>query len=93
MELNEEEREVLTRLETYAADNGYGLNPDREAVERVVRGMVMRRQKKGELYCPCRFVTGNAETDRKIICPCVYHAEEIAKDGQCHCQLLVAKKS
>lgn len=90
MELTPQEQALLTKLETYAQSKGYQLNPDRETVERVVRGMSMRKAKMGEAYCPCRFATGNPEVDKKIICPCTFHEDEIAKNGQCHCQLLMA---
>ena len=35
---------------------------------------------------------GDAEKDKKIICPCVYHIEEIDREGECHCQLFVGDK-
>ncbi|MGR3220281.1 MAG: ferredoxin-thioredoxin reductase catalytic domain-containing protein [Candidatus Anammoxibacter sp.] len=48
------------------------------------------KKKYGFDYCPCRIVTGDKEKDDKIICPCVYHEEEIKRDGKCHCDLFVA---
>nr|WP_269850493.1 ferredoxin-thioredoxin reductase catalytic domain-containing protein [Methanosarcina horonobensis] len=24
---------------------------------------------------------------KKIVCPCIYHKDEIEKDGNCHCEL------
>lgn len=88
---NERERELHAQLADYASRQGYRLNPDTALVERVIRGMVMIEQKKGKPYCPCRLVTGKPELDSKIVCPCEFHAAEIAKDGMCHCQLLVKK--
>ena len=35
--------------------------------------------------------SGDKEKDRAIICPCIYHKDEIAKDGHCHCQLYYRK--
>ena len=70
----------------------YKLNPDTKTVDRVVKGLVMRKIKFGYAYCPCRLVMGDAEKDKKIICPCVYHVEEIERDGECHCNLLWAIK-
>ena len=45
--------------------------------------------KNGEVYCPCRVVTGDKEKDDEIICPCIFHRQEISKDGHCKCNLFV----
>ncbi len=86
----QEEIKIRTMLTEYAAHSPYTLNPDTKTVDRVVKGLVMRKIKYGYAYCPCRLVTGDAEKDKKIVCPCVYHAEEIEREGECHCQLFVA---
>ncbi len=89
MNLNDEEQAVYERIKTFAEEKGYALNPDGELVERVVRGLVKRKEKAGEYYCPCRMTTGKPEADRKIICPCDYHEEELREKGICHCRLLI----
>ena len=73
--------------EKYARKMGFKLNSDREALDYVLGGLAARKEKFGRRYCPCRIVTGDAEEDRKIICPCIYHKEEIKQDGKCHCEL------
>lgn len=88
--LRQDAESVRKRLTSHAIEHQIRLNPEEETVSGVIKAMVMRREKYGKLYCPCRRVTGNAETDDKIICPCVYHLEEIARDGHCHCHLFVA---
>lgn len=90
VELNEEEKAVKAEIEAYAKEKGFGINPDEEIVHRVIKGMVKRRADKGELYCPCRLMTGRLEADKKIICPCEFHEEEIAEKGICHCHILTA---
>lgn len=88
---NREQEEIKIRnmLNNYTANSHYRLNPDDKMVERVVKGLVMRKMKFGYAYCPCRLVTGDNERDKKIICPCVYHVEEIERDGECHCNLFI----
>ena len=81
--------ELIKKSEEYAKESGFKINPNRKIVEGVVRGLLEREKKFGERYCPCRRVTGDKEEDKKIICPCVYHKEEIEKDGHCHCDLFV----
>lgn len=73
--------------EKYANKAGYRLNPDKDALDYLLDGLVIKLEKFGMRYCPCRIVTGNKEEDRKIVCPCVYHKEEVEKDGNCHCEL------
>jgi len=73
----------------YARKNGFSLNPDREAVERIVKGLLEREKKFGARYCPCRRITQDQEEDRKIICPCVFHRQEIEKEGHCLCGLFI----
>lgn len=90
MELNAKEEALLREIDAYAKENGFAMNPDTEAVHRVIRGLVMLEEKKGARYCPCRLTTGDPDTDRAIVCPCKHHAEEIAAQGMCHCQLLVS---
>lgn len=85
-----EEIKIRTMLNDYVARSPYTLNPDTKIVDRVVKGLVMRKIKFGHAYCPCRLVMGDFEKDKKIICPCVYHAEEIERDGECHCNLFVS---
>ena len=85
----QEETNIWKILNEYATHSPCRLNPDEKIVERVVKGLTMRKIKFGYAYCPCRFVTGDTEKDRKIICPCVYHIDEIARDGEFHCNLFV----
>ncbi|MFH1401452.1 MAG: ferredoxin-thioredoxin reductase catalytic domain-containing protein [Parcubacteria group bacterium] len=81
--------ELIKKYEEYAKENGFLLNPNNKIAEGVVNGLLAREEKFGERYCPCRRVTGNKEEDKKIICPCIYHKEEIKKDGHCYCNLFV----
>lgn len=73
--------------EEYARENGWVLNPDKDVLDRVVRGLARNEEKTGHRYCPCRIRLRNEEKDNVIICPCAYHRDEIAKDGHCHCML------
>ena len=81
--------EFLKHYKEHSDKNGYKLNPESQNVERVMEGLLRNQEKYGERYCPCRRVTGDKEADKKIICPCIYHKEEITKDGHCFCRLFV----
>jgi ferredoxin-thioredoxin reductase catalytic chain len=81
--------EFIKKYEEYAKESGFKLNPNEKIIESVIKGLLMREEKFGARYCPCRRVTQDKEEDKKIICPCIYHKEEIKKDGHCHCNLFV----
>lgn len=91
MDLSSVENELYLNLKMHAEEEGLVLNPDSEILEKVIKGMVKIKEKKGEFYCPCRLVTGNKEIDDKIICPCEYHKKEIEEHGHCHCYLFFRK--
>lgn len=88
----EEKAEKLTKeYENYAAKNDFLLNPNKKIADGIVRSLLLREEKFGSRYCPCRRMTGNKEEDKKIICPCAFHQDEIEKIGHCLCNLFVKK--
>ncbi len=85
------EEQVLELSKKYAEKAGFNLNPDKGIVDTVIKGLASNEKKHGFRYCPCRMITGDKEKDRKIICPCIYHKDEIKEMGHCHCLLFVRK--
>jgi thioredoxin len=88
-EIPEDIEEITKYYQAYAEKNGFKLNPDREAVVRLIKGLLGNEKKFGARYCPCRRVTGNQEQDKPKICPCQWHKEEIERDGHCFCGLFM----
>lgn len=86
IDVTEEDRRFY---KDYADSQGFALNPNEKIVEGIIKGLKRNEGKHGAKYCPCRRVTGDKEKDKNIICPCIYHKEEIANDGRCHCMLFV----
>ena len=84
------ESEVRQLIEKYVETSPYELNPDPAKVDKIIKSLAKRKLKYGYQYCPCRMVSGNDELDRKMVCPCDYHVEEIEKDGICSCDLFVS---
>ena len=82
-------KNLIKKNEEYAKSKGFKLNPNSAIVLGVTNGLLARKENFGEIYCPCRKMTGNKKEDKRIICPCVYHEDEIAKDGHCFCNLFV----
>jgi len=91
-ETDDLEREIRSWAEKYAKEHGFALNPDDKRLDIVIRGLARNIRKHGAQYCPCRLRSGDTETDKKIICPCVYHEEEIETEGSCHCNLYYKKE-
>jgi len=89
MKEKEAVEKLIRKYEKHAEKNGFKLNPDRKIVEGLARGLLEREKKFGRKYCPCRRITGEEEKDKKIVCPCVFHQEEIREDGHCFCRLFV----
>jgi len=85
----EEIEEIIKNYQDYAQKNGLKLNPDKKVVERLIIGMLANEKKYGARYCPCRRISGDKEEDKKKICPCQWHKEEIEKYGHCLCGLFV----
>jgi len=80
---------IASDYKEHAEKNGFRLNPDKKIVEGLIKGLLANEKKYGQRYCPCRRVTGNKEEDKKIICPCVYHKNEIKEMNHCYCGLFV----
>jgi ferredoxin-thioredoxin reductase catalytic subunit len=94
MDGQEEKRQAIMKdSEEYAKRSSISLNPNKQIVDAIVNGLIRNEERygPGKRYCPCRPVMGNEKQDRKIICPCIYHMDEIKKDGLCHCRLFVRK--
>ena len=82
-------KQLLAWCEKYAKSQGFKLNPDKKIVDTIIEGLLRNEKKHGFRYCPCRVLTLNKEKDKIIICPCIYHKDEIKRDGHCLCNLFV----
>lgn len=91
MVLDKEGQELKKKLQAYADSQGYKLNENEKALDGVINGLLRNKKFKGDIYCPCRVVTGNKEEDKKIACPCIYHKDEIKQMDHCKCTLFWKK--
>lgn len=82
---------IREALELYERTAPVRFNPDASVVERIIDGLEARERKTGMRLCPCRLARGDPAEDQKIVCPCVYHLEEVERDGHCHCWLFVKR--
>jgi ferredoxin-thioredoxin reductase catalytic chain len=71
---------------------GYFFNKDRDKVFGLLEGLLLNKNRYGYMCCPCRLAANNRETDKDIICPCVYRVPDVAEYGACYCELYVSKE-
>lgn len=91
MTLDKEGEELKKKMQQHAEAEGFKLNPNEKVLEGILNGLLRNKKFKGDIYCPCRMVTGDKVKDKKIACPCVYHYGEIELQGKCKCTLFFSK--
>lgn len=91
MALDKEGQELRKTLQAYADSQDLKLNPNEKVVEGIINGLLRNRKFKGDIYCPCRVVTGNKVKDKEIACPCIFHRGEIELQDHCKCNLFWKK--
>jgi len=80
---------AYTILDRETTEGGYRLNPDREFVRNLIRGLLKNEMRYGYRACPCRLASGKKDEDLDIICPCDYRDADIGEYGACYCALYV----
>ncbi len=87
VERDEVYERILRFARVYARAKGFVLNPDPQKLDEVIAALAFNEKTYGFRYCPCRVITGDFEEDKKKICPCYWHEEEIREMGHCRCGL------
>lgn len=84
--------ELRQAWERFTEKNDFMLNPDKEHVGLVVKGVLENEKKDGLKLCPCRLRDDTRERDLELICPCNFMIQETWKQkGECWCGLFVKK--
>lgn len=87
--IEKQKKEIKKRFKEHANRNNIRLNPDKKIVNGILDKLMIRKRKFGDFYCPCRMVTDDYEKNKEIVCPCIYHLDEIKINGSCLCDLFV----
>lgn len=82
--------EMTARLRQEAESRGYHLNPDADAVNALVEGLLVNIERYGYPSCPCRLSFGEKDDDLDILCPCDYRDADLDDHGACYCALYVS---
>lgn len=83
-------------IDAWRAFSGPGrdfmLVDDEEMYNGLAIGVLENLKNYGLKYCPCRLISGDAEADLKLICPCQFEAQQVWTDkGECWCGLFIAR--
>jgi len=89
--MEKEAEELKARLEKYAKSKELKLNDNKRVADSITLALLRNKKLKGDIYCPCRVITGDKEKDKDIVCPCVFHRGEIELQGKCKCNLFFSK--
>ena len=84
--------ELYEKLRAIQEEKGFFFNADRERTMELLEALMLNRERYGYMACPCRIASGERESDRDIICPCVYREEDVAEYGSCYCNLYVSRE-
>lgn len=85
--------EVSEVFEEFTSQQEFVLNPDREGVNLLIKGVVENEKRHGLKYCPCRMTNGKFEEDLALVCPCNFRVQKTWKEkGECWCGLFVKKR-
>jgi len=71
---------------------GYYFNKDREKVFDLLGALMANKERYGYMACPCRLASGDRNSDKDIICPCIYREPDVEEYGSCYCNLYVSKE-
>ncbi len=91
------EKELIKVWSKFTENNDFKLNPDKEHVEIIAKGVLENEEKFGFKLCPCRLRDGTIEKDLELICPCNFKPHETwinPKSGMpqmCWCGLFIKR--
>ncbi|MEM4270681.1 MAG: ferredoxin-thioredoxin reductase catalytic domain-containing protein [Candidatus Pacearchaeota archaeon] len=89
--MEKEAEKLKQKLQKYADSKNLKLNDDEKVTENIILALLRNKKFKGDIYCPCRVITGDKNKDKDIVCPCVFHRGEIELQGHCKCNLFFSK--
>ena len=82
---------LMETLRNIQEPKGYYFNRDKLKTLELLDGLMENKRRYGYMSCPCRLSLGERETDKDIVCPCVYREADVKEYGSCYCNLYVSK--
>lgn len=89
--LTERTAELYAKLKALQEPKGYYFNKDTDLTMDLLKQLLIIKDREGYMRCPCRIGNGSYESDKDIICPCVYREPDVKEFNACFCGLYVSK--
>ncbi len=86
-----EANKLFEKLKLIQEAKGYYFNEDKGKVFELLEALILNKERYGYMACPCRLASEDRDSDKDIICPCVYRTEDVKEFGSCYCNLYVSK--
>jgi ferredoxin-thioredoxin reductase catalytic chain len=84
--------DLIKLWKDFTEKNDFNLNPDKEHVDMVAKGVLENEKKHGFKLCPCRLRDGSRQRDLELICPCNFKIQDVWKTkNMCWCGLFIKK--
>ena len=84
--------ELRASWETFTKDTNFVLNPDKEHVDTIIKGVLDIEKNTRLKLCPCRLTDKTRARELELICPCNFQIQENWKTkGECWCGLFIKK--
>jgi ferredoxin-thioredoxin reductase catalytic chain len=87
--IENQKKDLYLKMNDHAKEKNFRLNEDSDVVNEILNKLLIRKRKFGDIYCPCRIVTGDEEKNKEIACPCIFHVSEVESHGSCLCGLFI----
>jgi len=84
-------KKLYDMLKKVQEPKGYYFSNDRERVNELLDALITNKERYGYMVCPCRLASGDRDTDKDIICPCVHREPDVKEFGSCYCNLYVSQ--
>ncbi len=85
-------KQLYETLKKIQEAKGYFFNTDRTRVDELLDALLTNKERYGYMACPCRLASEERESDKDIICPCVYREPDVKEFGSCYCNLYVTQE-
>ena len=84
--------QLYNTLRPVQEKKGFFFNSDMVKTLELLDGLLVNRKRYGYMACPCRLASGDRDSDKDIICPCIYREPDVEEYGSCFCSLYVSKE-
>ena len=82
--------ELKAYMGPFAERLGYKFNTEAEFVDEVLQSELEILELHGDVYCPCRVISGDPREDAQIVCPCIpFFRDQFAAMRKCWCGLFI----